>query len=276
MSTIKPLLKWVGGKSKILNNISNLFPNECENYYEPFLGGGSVLLHVISCKKIRGKIYANDLNTHLIDFYKSVRDNPEELYEHISFIVEKYNNCSNKESFYYLIRDKFNKTRCSIIEKSAMFIFLNKTCFRGLYREGPNGFNVSYGNYKNPKIASIEHIREVSKIIKDVLFFNLDYKKFLELVDQHNNCVYLDPPYVPVNKSSFVGYTKNGFNEHIDFFKLCVKLGEQNNIIISNSIAAMNELSNTKFKILIISCMRTINSKNPNSKEDEILAYKII
>jgi DNA adenine methylase len=165
--------KAVGGKSQIIDKIIENFPNEINNYYEPFVGGGSVLLTLLTYSKnnlikINGKINAYDINDTLINMYKNIQNSHLELYYEIQKIINEYNNCGvdeminreaenleeamlNKENYYYWIRKNYNiRKDIDSISYSAMFIFLNKTCFRGLYRIGPNGFNVPYGNYKNP------------------------------------------------------------------------------------------------------------------------------
>ena len=189
----KPFLKWVGGKTQILNSILSKIPKEMNNYHELFLGGGSVLFAVLSLQKqqpikIRNKIYASDINHALINLYKHIQTDKEKLYEYIDFYIREYNRIegteihrnpatikeakSSKESYYYWIRKKYNKMafantqkqntentvtkdrgekatkKLIALECSALFMFLNKTCFRGMYREGKYGFNLPYGHYK--------------------------------------------------------------------------------------------------------------------------------
>ena len=171
---VKPIIKWVGGKSQLIDKIISTFPKEIINYKEIFIGGGSVLLALLSSDiKITGKIYAYDLNKILINLYKNIQNNPNELYEKVIMFKKIYSNITeniinknpnnikealkSKESYYYWIRKLFNKEKDNTLIKSAMFIFLNKLCFRGMYREGPNGFNVPFGHYK--KIPEIINLR---------------------------------------------------------------------------------------------------------------------
>jgi DNA adenine methylase len=160
----KPFLKWLGGKSQIITDIIRHIPSLIENYHEPFLGGGSVLLAVLSLQKqgkinIKNNIFAYDINNDLINLYKNIQKFPDDFHTCLSIYFTEYDDSENKEKYYYSIRDRYNKHTSSNIERSAMFLFLNKTCFRGVYREGPNGFNVPYGHYKKtPEMISLEEM----------------------------------------------------------------------------------------------------------------------
>jgi DNA adenine methylase len=294
---IKPILKWVGGKTQIIDNIIKEFPLEINNYHEIFLGGGSVLLALLSYVKmgnikINGKIYAYDINEPLIYMYKNIQSNHNELYNEIQLLIEDFNSCGNgelnrkpknieeaktlNENYYYWIRSEYNKSDFdrNSIKGSAMFIFLNKTCFRGVFRIGPNGFNVPYGNYKKPEIINKEHLEKVSSIIKDVEFQCSDFRESLKNIEK-NDFVYLDPPYAPETNNSFVGYTKDGFNiqSHNDLFQLIHKLTEKNiKIVLSNSdVELVRENFKEKYNIKSIICKRSINSKNPDAKVKELI-----
>ena len=294
---IKPILKWVGGKTQIIDNIIKEFPLEINNYHEIFLGGGSVLLALLSYVKIgnikiNGKIYAYDINEPLIYMYKNIQSNHNELYNEIQLLIEDFNSCGNgelnrkpknieeaktlNENYYYWIRSEYNKSDFdrNSIKGSAMFIFLNKTCFRGVFRIGPNGFNVPYGNYKKPEIINKEHLEKVSSIIKDVEFQCSDFRESLKHIEK-NDFVYLDPPYAPETNNSFVGYTKDGFNiqSHNDLFQLIHKLTEKNiKIVLSNSdVELVRENFKEKYNIKSIICKRSINSKTPDAKVKELI-----
>ena len=296
---IKPILKWVGGKTQIMDKLITEFPVEINNYREAFLGGGSVLLTLLSYVKhgiikIHGNIYAYDLNEPLIYIYKNIQTHHEELYKVIQTIITDFNECGNgeinrrpaniteakiaKENYYYWIRSEYNKL-CVIDKKSilvsAMFIFLNKTCFRGVFRVGPNGFNVPYGHYNNPEIINKEHLEEIHNLIQNVVFECCDFNTSLTIVEP-NDFVYLDPPYAPETKVSFVGYTENGFNieNHTNLFKLIHILTDTNKkIMLSNADVSLvsENFTNEKYNILSILCKRSINSKNPNSKTKEVI-----
>jgi len=302
----KPILKWVGGKTQIIDKIISNFPKEINNYHEIFLGGGSVLialLHSVNINKItlHGKIYAYDINESLIYVYKNIQTNPKELYYKLKEIIQEYNDIedsnesdtknrnpknikeakSSKESYYYWTRSVYNslnKEEKMSILGSAMFIFLNKTCFRGVYREGPNGFNVPYGHYKNPEIINKEHLDEIHNLIKNVIFECCDYSKSLLNIED-NDFIYLDPPYAPENSKSFVGYTKNGFDEnnHLNLFKMINELNDKKtkNIktMMSNSDVEIvhNNFPESKYNTETIICKRSINSTNPESKTNEVI-----
>lgn len=303
----KPIIKWVGGKSQIMDKIIPYFPTEINDYHEIFIGGGSVLLSLLKSIKsgtirLSGKVYAYDLNESLIKLYKNIQENHIELYSSIKKIVDEYNSCNDieekeekenvnrnpsnleeakqyKENYYYWIRNKYNKDikdKNTTVNTSAMFVFLNKTCFRGLYRVGPNGFNVPFGNYKNPEIINLSHLKEIHELIKDVVFEHKDYNVSLEKKFNENDFVYLDPPYVPEKKTSFVGYNENGFNtdEHIKLFNKINQLNTR--FLMNNSDVKLvrDSFSNEKYNIVEILCKRSINSKKPNSKTIELIIIK--
>lgn len=288
---MKPFLKWVGGKQQILADVLQLFPREIEDYYEPFVGGGSVLLGLLSSDiKIRGKVYASDANANLISVYQHVQQNPQEVINELQKMIEEYNACSTKsvvkrkpinieeattsqESYYYWIRQQYNSIQQLSALSSAMFIFLNKTCFRGLYREGPNGFNVPYGNYKNPSIIDVDHIMQISNLIRDVVFSVASFEETLQK-PKHNDFVYLDPPYAPETGTSFVSYTLDGFNiqKHMQLFTLCHSLTDkQIQFLMSNADVKLVRDNMSIYDMNIIVCKRAINSKKPGSKTNELL-----
>ncbi len=301
---VKPLLKWVGGKTQILEKVIGEFPETIKNYHELFIGGGSVLFGLLGLIKsgtikLTGKINAYDLNSDLITLYKTVQSKPKKLFTEITGIINQYNDIedsdgvknkkpknieeglSSKESYYYWIRKQYNTkpekgktlSEKEQIKKSAMFIFLNKTCFRGLYRTGPNGFNVPYGNYKNPSICDKSHLMEISELISNVNFYNLDFTESIKLVET-GDFVYMDPPYAPENTTSFVAYTDAGFdiNSHNELFKLSKELKNTGKyFIMSNADVKLVRDSFPNFNIESIDCKRSINSKNPGAKTKEVI-----
>ena len=300
MNITKPLLKWVGGKTQIIYTLLGNFPVEINNYHEFFLGGGSVLFALLSYAKhglihINGNIYAYDVNEPLIYIYKNIQTNHNELYEILQSIIIDFNECgdgpvnrkpanieeakTSKENYYYWVRSQYNKlTNKKTIICSAMFIFLNKTCFRGVFRVGPNGFNVPYGNYKNPEIINKDHLDEIHNLIQNVIFECRDFSLSLSLSSiEENDFVYLDPPYAPENSKSFVGYTENGFNieNHQKLFELIHMITDKRNIkiIMNNADVSLvrDNFTTDKYNIIEILCKRSINSKNPEAKAKEVI-----
>jgi DNA adenine methylase len=295
---VKPVLKWVGGKTQILEQVFSKFPKEITNYHEVFLGGGSVLIELLNRIKnndikITGTINAYDLNENLINMYNNIKTQPKRLLNRIKISVKKFNSIvesgernlkpknekeaiKSRESYYYWIRNQYNcmkKEERNSCECSAMFIFLNKTCFRGLYRVGPNGFNVPYGNYSNPMIVDKFNLMELSSMIKQVNFYNTDFSNSLERVES-NDFIYMDPPYVPENNNSFVGYNMDGFNmeQHKKLFNRIKELKEMNvRQLMSNSDVPMIREYFPNSTIDTIECKRSINSKNPGAKTNEVL-----
>jgi DNA adenine methylase len=297
MSVQKPFLKWIGGKTQIINDIITLFPKEMNNYHEVFLGGGSVLFALLSNQRknkivINEGIYAYDLNEDLINVYKNIQDNVEVLHEKLTYVFEQYDSISvfkgdrnptiidealkSKESFYYWIREKYNNMDKNLIEHSALFIFLNKTCFRGMHRVGPNGFNVPFGHYKKtPKIISLDELVEIQNLIKKVEFKCLDFSESIKNIKK-DDFAYFDPPYAQENAKSFVKYNKNGFppEKHQELFNLILAKDQENvKMVISNSKTELVEENFVDFRINEIKARRAINSKNPGSVVKELIIY---
>lgn len=291
----KPFLKWVGGKTQIIDVIVDKIPKEMNNYHELFLGGGSVLLAVLSLRqkdkiRIKGDILAYDNNSNLINVYKHIQKNKDELYKFVKLYFTEYDNINkkkdditvntvenyrkSKENYYYWLRDKYNTMDKNTVECSAIFIFLNKTCFRGMYREGPKGFNVAYGHYKKtPKIISKKELNKISNLIKDVKFIHSDFRDSIKNV-KNGDFVYLDPPYAPENSTSFVGYIAEGFNyeSHKNLFKEIISLGKKK-FVMSNSNVKMVTDAFKNYECQEVIARRAINSKNPGSKTLEVIIY---
>ncbi len=297
--TVKPFLKWVGGKTQILDEVLAKFPTTIRNYYEPFVGGGSVLLGFLSRvqqKKIQltGQVYASDLNSNLIGVYKSIQTNPDELIAEVKRLQEESKTATgtevnrkpatlaeartSPESYYYWTRSVFNSLTAeqrASVKGSALFLFLNKTCFRGVYREGPRGFNVPYGNYTNPSILDEDHIRTVSKLIQPVIFRTESFTEGL-VNPIEGDFVYMDPPYAPETDTSFVGYTADGFGaeNHAKLFAMCGQLNTNRvRFLMSNADVNLVKTAfpSPQYMTEILSCRRAIHSKKPDSKTNEVL-----
>jgi len=297
----KPIIKWAGGKTQIINTLLDHFPNEMNNYREVFLGGGSVLLALLSFVKhgvikLHGQVFAYDSNDTLIHVYKNIQNDHTAVYEQLQVVIREFLECGNgilnrsaqnlqeaqisQENYYYWTRAKYNML--SLEEKrtplgSALFIFLNKTCFRGLYRVGPYGFNVPYGNYKNPEIINMEHLKEVHLLIHSVVFECCDFTCSLSSEKINTgDFIYLDPPYVPETKNSFVEYTRDGFSleTHKNLFYKIHELTNSNiRTLLSNSDVDLvrEEFTKKGYFITGILCKRSIHSKKPEIKAKEVI-----
>lgn len=305
MDTIKPILKWVGGKTQIIDTIFEQFPTEITNYHEPFLGGGSVLLGLLtqinSGKiKVSGTINAYDINEPLIYVYRNIQQQPNELYTAIQIHIEEIHACPDegtlnrkpctidearelKENYYYWCRAKYNEFTAEekrSVRGSALFIFLNKTCFRGVFRMGPNGFNVPYGHYKNPEIINKTHLDQVHQLIQGVQFECTDFSAVLGRLSP-GDFVYLDPPYAPETATSFVGYTENGFGieQHSLLFTLLHDLTSKRIcFMMSNADVKLvrNNFPDGDYVTKSMLCKRSINSKKPAAKTNELIVVNCI
>lgn len=294
----KPLLKWVGGKGQIIDKLLKSLPKNMNNYHELFVGGGSVLIMVLWARSkdyitIKGNINVYDLNEALIGTYINIQKNKDELYNNVNSIKEEFYKCdidgnvnrkpntkqdglTSRESYYYYIRKLFNDEKDKkSIKASAYFIFLNKTGFRGMYREGPNGYNIPYGHPKNCKIIDKDSIDYISHLIQDVNFIHSDFASSFDSIKDDNNFIYLDPPYAPENDKSFVGYTKDGFNieQHELLFTLTDEISKKNMIMMSNANVQLvrDKLFPVNYKYEVVSCRRAINSKDPSARTEEVI-----
>ena len=304
---LKPFLKWVGGKTQILDEVLSRFPRAMRDYHEPFVGGGSVLLALLSHRAtgavaVSGTVYASDLNPTLIGLYKNVQGQVEELMAEVRRLVAEMpvtvvtaadeegpanrspasleEARASPESYYYWSRARFNAIADrSSVEASALFLLLNKTCFRGVYREGPRGFNVPYGHYKNPGLVDEDHLRAVSTLLGGVVFTCGSFSETLKKV-QEGDFAYLDPPYAPLVKegtASFVSYTADGFDleTHRALFKLCDGLRQKKaSWLMSNAdVALVKEAfpAAAGYETSLVSCRRAIHSKTPDARVNEVL-----
>lgn len=296
---MKPFIKWAGGKTELLPVLEEEFPQkirdskEIDTYIEPFVGAGAVFIYLSSNYKFN-RIIINDINYKLINVYESIKNNCGELTDDLEMLKQEYlgyEEDEDKKEMYLRIRDEFNDWKSvNKIKQAANFIFINKTCFNGLYRENKSGgYNVPWGQHKNPSIYDKEQLINMSKILnaKDeggndkVIICCGEYKALEKYVDE-KSLVYMDPPYRPITKSGFTSYNKSGFNddsqvELANFYKKMSDKGAK--VMLSNSDPKNYKENDeffddlySKFNIQRVSVSRMINSKGSGrGKVNEIL-----
>ena len=255
---VRPVLKWVGGKRQLLPALSPLLPAGITAYYEPFLGGGAMLFHLQP-----QTAYVNDINADLMRVYAVIRDDVDALIE----ALQTYRNDAN---FFYAVRewdrDKRSYARMSDVQKAARVLYLNKTCYNGLYRVNNAGeFNAPFGNYKRPNIVNASGLRAVSAYFRraDTRFSAVDYAE--ALADAGPGAfVYLDPPYDPVSDTSnFTGYARGGFSraEQIRLRECCDDLTRRGvRFMLSNSATAFIREQYRAYHITTVRARRAVNS----------------
>ena len=263
---IAPFLKWVGGKRQLMPAINELLPKKYTNYHEPFLGGGALLFNIQPKKAV-----INDFNEELINVYKVIKDKPEEL-------IADLETHKNESDYFYNIRaldreKDFNEL--SDIKKASRVIYLNKTCYNGLYRVNNSGeFNSPFGRYKNPNIRNETTIRAVSKYLNnnEITILNDDFEDVLKDINK-GAFVYFDPPYDPVSQSSnFTGYIQGGFDifDQIRLRDLCDQLNKKGvKFLLSNSATPLIEDLYKNYKIIYVKANRSINSNGEKRGEVE-------
>ncbi|NLJ72868.1 MAG: DNA adenine methylase [Syntrophomonadaceae bacterium] len=267
---VAPVVKWVGGKRQLLPEIEKYIPDKISTYYEPFLGGGAVFFHLQ-----RKKAVVNDINEELINLYKVIKDNVDEL-------IEDLQNHENTSDYFYEIReldrDKERYEKLTDIERASRIHYLNKTCFNGLFRVNQQGeFNAPFGKYKNPDFVNAITLKAVSNYFNkaNITFRCGDFEEAVKGI-RRGSFVYFDPPYDPVSDSSnFTGYDKGGFdrNEQIRLKKLCDKLNDRDvKFLLSNSATNFIKELYKDYKIETVQAKRAINSKGDMRGEvDEVL-----
>lgn len=255
----KPFLKWAGGKSRLVKDIEKSLPKEFVNndftYVEPFLGSGAVLFWMLNNFPNIKRAIINDINSDLINVYKVISSNPVKLISILELFQKEFYsfefNIDSRKEYYITKRILFNSRSTDKVTQAALFIFLNRTCFNGLYRVNKkNEFNVPIGSYIKPLICDKENILAVSKVLEKVEILTGDYEKTLDYIDE-KSLFYLDPPYKPLNKTSFFNtYANNVFNdeEQVRLRDFCIKLDSRNlNWILSNSDVKLINSEDTFF-----------------------------
>lgn len=289
--TLKPFVKWVGGKSQLVEQIEKMLPTAGEKvltkYAEPMVGGGALFFSILS-KYDFEELYISDINAELINAYQAVKNDVDNLIAKLNemqmlFLPMDEN---GRKYFYYTVRERFNSTTLTeetATEKAAQFIFLNKTCFNGLYRVNRKGqFNVPMGAYKNPTICDDENLRNIHEALQNVTIVCGDYSLSKAFIDK-DTFVYLDPPYRPISETSaFTAYNTDVFddNEQIRLAKFIDEINLSGaKIVLSNSDPKnVNEEDNffddlyKNYKINRVEANRAINSKgDKRGKINELL-----
>lgn len=264
--TPKPFVKWAGGKRQLIPILSQNLPESFGTYYEPFLGGGALLFHILTDKNGQ-KCSISDLNSDLVLAYTTIRDRIDALITSLKNHEKNYQ--KDSESYYYSIRESNPRSE---IEKTSRLIFLNRTCFNGLYRVNSKGkFNVPLGKYSNPNIVNEENIRAVSHILQSsrTAIKCRDFEAVLRDAKK-GDLIYFDPPYQPVSATSnFTSYTTKDFtyDDLTRLAELCLKLDSRGcNVLLSNSDSqeVADIFAKNPWKITRIAANRSINS---NSKK---------
>lgn len=279
----RPFLKWAGGKGQLLTEIAEYYPFEKGNinrYVEPFVGGGAVLFDILSKYKLE-YVCINDINIDLINTYRTIQRDTDKLIDILENMQEKFLALDTEErkKFFLEQRERYNFLKIrntnndNNCEKAGLLIFLNKTCFNGLYRVNKKGlFNVPVGSYKKPLICDEENLRTIAKLLQNTEITCGDYTKIADRIDD-KTFVYIDPPYRPLNNtSSFTAYTANAFDddEQIRLSKFVQLISEKGARILESNSDPKNNNSNDDFfdKIYIsynikrVSATRMINSKS--------------
>ncbi|NBJ91764.1 DNA adenine methylase [Parablautia muri] len=270
LAAAAPVVKWVGGKRQLLDDLMPLFPKHIPSYCEPFLGGGAVLF------QLQPNIaYVNDINSELIQMYEVIRDEVDEL---ITILGEH----PNEEEHFYSVRDwdrdKKKYEKLTKVQRAARVIYLNKTCYNGLFRVNNAGeFNTPFGHYKNPNIVNAPTLKAVSAYFQkaQLTFSSVDYAEVLADVKK-GTFVYLDPPYDPVSDTAnFTGYAKGGFDhsEQIRLRKCCDELNRRGiKFMLSNSATDFIKKQYEAYNITIVKAKRAINSNGAKRGQvDEVV-----
>ena len=279
-TTVKPFVKWAGGKSQLLNEIRAKYPEIIDKYCEPFVGGGAVLLDVLANFQPK-EVLINDINAELANTYSQIKNNVDELIEMLSETQESFcvKNDDDRKTMYLVKRERFNDLKVNgdeqiNLEKAALFIFLNKTCFNGLYRVNSKGlFNVPMGAYKNPPICDAENLRFISELLKNVQIKCGDYSECADYIDE-NTFVYIDPPYRPLTATaSFTSYSENEFGDkqQIELGKFVDEISARGaRVVVSNSDPKNSDESDSFFDDLYSSYTIMRVSAKPMSKANNM------
>lgn len=264
----KPILKWAGGKQQILSEIRKRAPKSFNKYIEPFVGGGAVFFAINSDSYV-----ISDTNPELINLYRVLPDNVDE-------VIQELEEHKNEEDYYYDVR-AMNVDKLTKVERAARFVYLNRTCFNGLYRVNKKGeFNVPFGKYKNPRIIYEKRLRKASEKLRNTKILLSDYKDTLNEYAEEDDFIFLDPPYIPISEySNFKRYTKEQFRieNHKELADTVKKLAEKGcKIILTNSNHELVYDLYSDYKIEVLETNRNISKDGDNRKgQDTIISINV-
>lgn len=289
----KPFVKWAGGKSQLLEEIRRHYPSGIDRYCEPFVGGGAVLFDVLQKFHLK-EVLINDINGELINTYFQIKNNCESLIQQLSVLQERYGNSSLEENklLFYEKRKRYNEIKVSgneleSLEKAALFIFLNKTCFNGLYRVNAKGlFNVPFNSARNPLICDRENLLSCSQVLQNVEMTVGDYSRCGDFINGRT-FVYIDPPYRPLSQTAaFTSYSENGFSdkEQIELVHFVERIARKGAMFVASNSDPKNSNAEDDFfdelykdfDIKRVSAVRAINSKGDRrGKMSELLISNV-
>ena len=267
---MKPVVKWAGGKTQLLEHINKLLPPEFDCYYEPFLGGGAVLLDLKPQKAI-----VNDNNAELINMYLQIKRNVDAVVYALYTLDNRHESSDDAKAFYFSMREEYNKNiGTNTPEQAARLIYINKHCFNGLYRVNSKGFfNVPFNNKIKGDSFDENNIRQLSAYLENVEIMACDFEKSLESIKK-GDFVFFDSPYVPVNATSFTDYTKEGFDyeDHVRLSETFKKLTEKGVycMLTNHNVDLVKELYDG-FNIKTVQVSRLINSKASGRTGEEVI-----
>lgn len=272
-SSIAPFVKWAGGKRQLLPQIKERMPEQYNNYFEPFVGGGAVLFGLLPANAL-----INDINKALINTYRQIRNVPEEFLKAVNKLDEEM--WEDGKEYYYFLRENYNDKLMKAefdVELAALLVFMNKHCFNGLYRVNGKGlFNVPYNNSRRVSVDE-KSIRETSKYLKGVTIIEGDFEVACKKA-KNGDFIFIDSPYAPLNPTSFEAYTKEGFD--IESHKRLAKLFDDLTargcycMLTNHNAALINELYRNKgYKIDVVSVKRMINSDASNRVGEEVIIW---
>ena len=271
-SHTQPFVKWAGGKRQLLPTIKEMLPNEFGTYFEPFIGGGAVMFEIKPRKVVFG-----DINEELIGTYKNIKDNKNKLVKLLDEYTDGHNNARDKRGFFYSLRDEYNKEifiDAFSVKCSALFIYLNKTCFNGLYRVNGKGmFNVPFNNKNNVNLYDLDNLNNISDYLKNARIKCCDFEETCNPASK-GDFVFFDSPYAPLKDNSFESYTKEGFSleNHQRLAELFRRLSDKGVycMLTNHNTDLINELYK-EFNIKIIQVKRMINSDASKRTGEEVI-----